>query len=1061
MAYSIICTSPSENGGYDSFSYQELSPEPCSLTVDEFLTPDRCDLLHRRRPQLQQVVTDEPRRWAEVLFEPGDVIEFRIIPRRSATEGMRPRRFMQSQTAIQHGIYRWTFAFEVDVLVNKLAELNQGSATWWCVWKRLDNKWTDVGGEPGIPLNIYASANPRIATGCSTNDDVMLARSLFVDLDKTTLVEAMEKLAGTGMPQPTMIVVSGHGVHLYWRLLEPITILKRWTALQKRLIQLFGSDQAIHDPARIMRLPGFMNVNGDQPTRCYIHEADAGRRYSLGEILPHLPPEPPNPQPPTSPHTEVQKLDGNLSITGNPSAALHRAEAYANQFEPVDENRNSTAFSRTCALIEKFDLAEDEVLALIQRANNKAADPLDDTEVEEVVEKAVRHVQKKGKQRGTALSQPARVEKYVEPPGQIIELEVWREEMTQARLDSLNQPGKIFFDGSTTGAGKSTADLEAMKKAGKSATFLPTHDACADTVKKLTEADLNAAAHPPLDESTCQKFGSKSEPGPARMALNAGLNVGQCVCTSCDLRQTCEYQKQRELARSADHTVATHARASLSDFQPATAKPIVFVHEDALSLLRPMAKVVRFAKKQDVPQLRHLQELVVIAQAAEEVGREWQDDHAIRFAIRLHNAASDLMTHLNAPTLLQPFEDAAQQGRNTKELPTVMSLPLNPTSTRHDRMDYLLKRAMERAGIHSNGNALKLAVGFALGEMQGLYAVVDESRGKGGKVTHSQALVGIWKNDLPSDSVVWLENASTTSAFLTEIVGKEVIDKTPNGRLSLQTPPLQYVDQDVTQQTSGKTVRSIIRGLLAKHRDSNNVGIITHQCHKGEIDTLAPLWRQRIAKVEHFHSGKDRASNQWLACDMILVLGTPRVPASAIRDVLIRLGRFEDAKKNGSFASVLWEGKTTTGKVTQVTGLGYATPSWSEIHGLLVKETLLQAVGRGRGVTDKGVSVLVVSNESLGLQLADQPLPSLDDSEDETLQLAVMLTDTNAKYNILGNVSDAPLRPADITAINGMSDRTARRHFQSLTSHGLLKKKGERGGVFVEDWLLASKNRPL
>jgi hypothetical protein len=73
-----------------------------------------------------------------------------------------------------------------------------------------------------------------------------------------------------------MIVVSGHGVHLYWRLLEPITNLGRWTAIQKRLIEMFGADKAIHDPARMMRLPGFMNVNGD-PSRCYIHDADPGR----------------------------------------------------------------------------------------------------------------------------------------------------------------------------------------------------------------------------------------------------------------------------------------------------------------------------------------------------------------------------------------------------------------------------------------------------------------------------------------------------------------------------------------------------------------------------------------------------------------------------------------------------------------------------------------------------------------------------------------------------------------------------------------------------------------
>ena len=317
---------------------------------------------------------------------------------------MRPRQFMAAKTAIQHGIYRWAFADEIDVLVNKLAALNQGAATWWGLWDKSANRWTDVGGEPGISLNIYASANPRIATGCSTSDDVMLARSLFVDLEKITVDEALAKVVVAKMPTPTMIVVSGHGVHLYWRLLQPITDLKRWTTIQKRLIQLFGSDPAIHDPARMMRLPGFLNVNGD-PARCYIHEADPGRRYALADILPVLPPEPPK--------TESPNLDDcSISVAGNASMISRRAKAYADQFEPVEENRNSSLFGRSCALIEKFDLDEDQVLQLIDETNDKAQNPLDHAEVEEVVEKAVKHVKKKGKRRGTALNRSQHLERF-------------------------------------------------------------------------------------------------------------------------------------------------------------------------------------------------------------------------------------------------------------------------------------------------------------------------------------------------------------------------------------------------------------------------------------------------------------------------------------------------------------------------------------------------------------------------------------------------------------------------------------------------------------------------
>jgi hypothetical protein len=967
---------------------------------------------------------------------------------------MRPRQFMIAKTAIQHRIYRWAFANEIDVLVNKLAELNRGTASWWGRWDKSANRWTKVGGESGIPLNIYGSTNPRIATGCSTSDDVMLARSLFVDLEKGTVEEALAKVDAAKMPTPTMIVVSGHGVHLYWRLLQPITDLSRWTIIQKRLIQLFGSDPAIHDPARMMRLPGFMNVNGD-PARCYIHEADPGRRYSLAVILPVLPAEPPKTESPNLNDGEFPNMDSSLSIAGNSSATLRRAKAYADQFEPVEENRNSSLFGRSCALVEKFDLDEDQVLPLIDETNDKAQNPLDHTEVEEVVEKAVKHVKKKGKRRGTALNRSQHLERFHEPTGPVVELEDWRRQMTDARLASLDQKGSVFFDGSTTGAGKSTADQAAMTKAGKSAVFLPTHDACGELANTLTESGLLAACHPPLDSSTCLKFGTKGDPGPAQLALKAGLNVGSCLCTFCEKASFCEYQKQREQARTADHTIATHARASLSDFQPAVDKPVVFVHEDAVSLLRPMVKVVRQSPKSDVPQARHLRDILVIAQAAEEIAVTWADDAAIDFSRRLKTATTDLIAYLDSADLVKPLEEAANAGKATSDLLSVKALPLRPTLARHDRLDYLLLRAMDRSNVHSHGPALKLALAYSLGELAHLCVVVDEAKAKGGKATFVKGLVGVWKVELPSDTVVWLENASTTAALLTQIVGQQVIDKTPHGRLTLKVPPIQFPDVDITQSSCGNTVRSVVRGLLAQHPQAKKVGIITQQRHVAEIEKLAPIWQNRIARTEYFFSGKDRASNSWLDCDLILVIGTPRVPPAAVRDTLIRLGRVSAAANNASFDSLTWEGRTKNGHLVRIDGLGCAEASWAEIHSHLVKETLLQAVGRGRGVNENGVPVLVVSNESLGLTLADQPLRLVTDAEDDTLQLAVSLTARNAIYINIANHAVAQVVTSEVAVISQYKVRAVRQHLSSLSLSGLLKKKGERGGWIVADWLLS------
>jgi hypothetical protein len=1057
MSHSIVCSSQQELGGYDSFFFQEQNPEPCSLTLDDFHYHE-LDRPYHGRTRPQQVFSDEPRRWADILFEPGDVIEVRFLPARVTTAGLQPRQFMQTKTAVQHGIYRWPFAFEIDCIVDKLAELNQGTATWWGLWNKQDSKWTDVAGQSGIPLNIYASANPRITTGGTTSDDVWLARSLFVDLEKITVEEAAAKVAAAGLPKPTMIVVSGHGVHLYWRLLKPMFDLGHWTSIQKRLIQLLGSDPAVHDPARMMRLPGFMNVNGD-PARCYIHDANPDRRYSLEDILPVLPPEPPKATKPNTPAKSFENIDGgNLSIVGQSPDVLHRAEAYADRFNPVGENRNSTIFSRTCALAEKFDLDADQILPLVEKANDKADNPLDIAEVEEVVEKAVRHIRKKGKPRGTALARPSRVEEYREPSGPVIELEEWRRQMTDARIESLDQTGKVFFDGSTTGAGKSTADLTAMKKAGSSAIFLPTHDACEELATTLTQNGLSAAAHPPLDNTTCLKFGTKNDPGPAQLALKAGLNVGQCVCTSCDHANICEYQKRREQARTADHTIATHARASLSDFHPAVDKPVVFIHEDAVALLRPVAKLVRYSTKTDIPQGRHLRDILVIAQAAEDIAVEWSDDGAREFSRRLKAATGDLLAVLDGPDLVKPLQEAANAGKATVDLPSVKALPLRPNFPRHVQIDYLLRRAMDRVNIHSNATALKLALGYTLGELTDLCAVVDEIKVKGGRPSFTKALIGVWKVELPSDTVVWLENASATAGLLSEIVGQEVIDKTPQGRLAYKVPPLQFPDADITQQSCGNTVRSVVRGLLAQYPQAHNVGIITQQCHVAEIKMLAPMWQYRISRIEYFYSGKDRASNSWLDCDLILVIGTPRVPPVAVRDMLIRLGRVGAASHQGKFEGLTWEGKTVSGNSVRIDGLGYAEPSWAEVHSLLVKETLRQAIGRGRGVTDKGVPVLVASNESLGLALADQPLRLVSDAEDDTLQLAVSASARNAINNTIANRAVAPVVTSTVAAISRYKLRAVRQHLSSLNTHGLLRKKGDRGGWIVADWLLSDQH---
>ncbi len=166
-------------------------------------------------------------------------------------------------------------AFEPDDLIE--IRTLPAKRSWWV-------KAKDIGYRPEFEgQNVYAGANPRKAKGGKDAASVTLARSLFVDFDGITPTEAMNRIMSQGLPTPTIVVASGNtiGAHAYWRLTQAITDMGEWTARQKELIRVLNSDPAIHDPPRIMRLPGTDNVKrGAECVLLYAGE----ERYELQTI---------------------------------------------------------------------------------------------------------------------------------------------------------------------------------------------------------------------------------------------------------------------------------------------------------------------------------------------------------------------------------------------------------------------------------------------------------------------------------------------------------------------------------------------------------------------------------------------------------------------------------------------------------------------------------------------------------------------------------------------------------------------------------------------------------
>lgn len=994
----------------------------------------------------KSAINCHPQLWAGLLFEPDDLLEIRCIPPKQIIVSQAPARFAWKQLCRQHTFNPWVRAGEVQQITSALKRFNHvdGVETSWVSRNGGQRIMTHL---PGIQLNIYASANPRDRLGGKARDCVPAARSLFVDLESVSVDQAVTAIAAASLPDPTMVVNSGHGVHAYWRLTSPIVDLGLWSQYQKRLIAALTAvgnvqvDSKIHDPARVMRLPGFQNTNGT-PSLCSIAQADPDRRYDIStfDTLPPLAARcqskpKPNGKPVPSPD-HIARPD-----------LLARATAYQDQIpEAVPGERNSQLFRVETALVEKFDLGLDDLFAVGMTYNSRLDEPLDEGEVRQVAENALAHVHQKDQPRGTLLTEGTTIETRPEPGGPVVPLADWQDQMRAARIDSLNHPGTMFFDGSATGAGKSTADLAAMAATGRSITFLPTHEACRELADTLTKRGLKAAAYPRIDGQTCQRYGDDRNPGDALIAQKAGLDVGVAICPECPYYKKCIYQQQRDTASTADHSIATHARAAHSVFAPVKDNPVVFIHEDCLNLLRPVLRVSA-KKTAPAPNQKHLEEVLAVAREAVDIAKTMGDEQKEAFAVQLCTATKQLLTELKSRDFLCDVEQATNG--QIKTISRVKPLSLNQPRLVPDRTDYLLYRAMRNLGIHLNGDATRLCLAHACGDLERICVVIDDNFAKGGAKQYHKCLVGVRRIDPPSQAVVWLEDATGDYMLLQELLRRPVCDRTPVGRLEWQVPPVQYVlakAADITKEASGNTVRGLVRGLLAERQQAHKVGIITHKSHLPALEQLEPYWRSRITRMDYFRSGNDRASNKWLPCDLLIILGTPRVPPAAVREGLIQISKTEEAGRDGGWTAKTWEGKATDGQALHVQRLGYSNPSWDHVHGLIVRNTLIQAIGRGRGVREGGVPVIVISNEPLSLPLISHEPPLIKDQVAKTFIAFQQLTVISPKSTILGKMTVSSSMIAEVT---GYSVEETRRHFVHLNHLGLLQRKGERGGWMV------------
>jgi hypothetical protein len=136
-------------------------------------------------------------------------------------------------------------------------------------------------------FDVFMGVAPRTERrGCA--DAAERVWTLQADCDGPRSVERLRVFR----PLPNIVIDSGTEGHrhAYWTLREPLK--PSWARLANlRLAHALGSDRAVADPARVMRVPGSFNRKHEppRPVRCLRLELDV---FRAAEVVGHLPDEP-------------------------------------------------------------------------------------------------------------------------------------------------------------------------------------------------------------------------------------------------------------------------------------------------------------------------------------------------------------------------------------------------------------------------------------------------------------------------------------------------------------------------------------------------------------------------------------------------------------------------------------------------------------------------------------------------------------------------------------------------------------------------------------------------
>jgi hypothetical protein len=578
----------------------------------------------------------------------------------------------------------------------------------------------------------------------------------------------------------------------------------------------------------------------------------------------------------------------------------------------------------------------------------------------------------------------------------------------------------------------------------KALLIYPTHKNCREVEKDYTAAGINAATYPGRTTEDSEEIPQNCWNPDANWAEAIGLPVVKTICPSCQSRKKCQvygYLGDLIAVANADVGLCTHKRAEFSSLtKMSSGCSYVSIHEDPVEVLRPAVSLA----EQDLYLVQRIINRLVSdpdclnwfgnAMRTDDEGNRYEDEElAIRKDRQLQFCVHTI-DMLDA--LIGEYERAE---KTTKWLPkVVMKCPTG--------MERTLFIASRTAKAVFQGQAWRFTLAAAAGQLQTAAIIVNKRFIAGGGQDNAylvKAMSG-FKDNLPAPgATTWFNDATSTRERLEGILGRQVHDMTPGGRIEFQKKRVQVL-RDITYRTTPGIFANIIRGVLADRPQFQRIGVICLSSHIEVLKDLGDDFNHRIVKSTYFGSGEDRSSNDWYKqCDLIVIAGTPRIPPQAIGTYLVQVGEVDAACEEPPWGTLYWDGQTESGEAVRVKSRGYQDEAWRRAHRDLVRSQLVQAIGRGRGILEDGCEVLVVSTEECGLVISDVGMEALNGTSTKVLKAIRDLTMENPKDYLLGF---SIVSTRQVASRTGLSVVRAREVLRGLERRGLVRKVGERGG---------------